>query len=1180
MKKKRTWPIWIGAVILALLIIVGFLPMVISTDVGNRFILAQINKRIVGKLSINHVKVYWFSPQIIDQLELKDETGELIVSVQHIESQTSLFSLLFNRIGKTTIDKPYLYLRKDEKQEVNLEKSFKRKNKRLAAYSRQLSSKKFSKITGELVISDGKIIFNSPKVKIVTISELQFNYKPERDIFHVSANTQQEGVKGDILASGNFHKQLHILAQIKNFPVAILDQLGDKTFYTTAIGETLDCTIETVKKEGSFFLSADVTSVNLNGTIKGETYSGNFTINPESQLSYTLTPQTFHALIGKEQKKHWALGSKSDLIIAIKEGQFPLNIDKLDYSDIHLRTLITMDRAEVVHNEAGPYSFNNFEAQILTRDDLEVTASVHILGKEESKISLLTNINEDQKITYEVGAEGLPYALLELFFEEASILHAAFGDFISFHANGFYENGKSINQVRVESDITKFEGDVEGVSLKNLAFNVKGERTLTDNWKRTFGPTVDFSLSGNAAIEERSFAISTLTGKLQNPYFDVDLRGRVGEQGKPFSYDKLQLTANGTLLQLPYQESFTETTLKKGNFVIDLDGSKNSAIGTAKILVSTQTADEKIDSKASEIKIELKDFIYDEKLDWVNANIAFNASLQHFPVAIIEPWLPEGVDLFFLTGPVINAVTSGTYTPRAKDHLAQINLKADSKGFEAQFSIAVDGTLTLNQPQPAFIHWEITPERYQHLMQILSPDKMSEYSLSQSATLDFEMIELKCPSIIPKTLSGFLCQSGIEGNLNISPMVFMNGGEMLTIKDFLGSVKGENFSEKIKLDLKGSIVAPNVPSSETSGFSFVGDVLNLWNHEGKVNRTNLTVKGEMNLELIPITQITGIIPMKPQTRTVTRALLGDLLNARITGEISDMTGPVTVDIKSSNLKVLLPLQITPEAIFLKDYVDAELTLTEKVSEDLLVDVNPLLITGAISDHPLKLYIDPEGFSIAINPFTFKGIAVSKAIIDIGKIRMRNGGEIQKLMDFLKAEEVSEDKWMTAWFTPIFVTLKEGTASYKRFDLLLAEKVQIAFWGRIDLVKDKVKMTMGIAPATLSQRFNIMGLNKQDMFQVKMRGKSSNVELDWSSAYTRIGIIVARIAGGHIGYLVGGVIEQIVGAFGDETTPAPTTKPFPWESQYPSEPGDQIPTEAEPPSLKKKGMKKVLQFLSP
>ena len=64
-------------------------------------------------------------------------------------------------------------------------------------------------------------------------------------------------------------------------------------------------------------------------------------------------------------------------------------------------------------------------------------------------------------------------------------------------------------------------------------------------------------------------------------------------------------------------------------------------------------------------------------------------------------------------------------------------------------------------------------------------------------------------------------------------------------------------------------------------------------------------------------------------------------------------------------------------------------------------------------------------------------------------------------------------------------------------------------------------------------------------------------LDWSSAYTRIGIIMTRTAGG-LGYILGGLIEQIVTALGEEPTPPPSTTPFPWQSGAIQEQSPEIP----------------------
>jgi hypothetical protein len=239
------------------------------------------------------------------------------------------------------------------------------------------------------------------------------------------------------------------------------------------------------------------------------------------------------------------------------------------------------------------------------------------------------------------------------------------------------------------------------------------------------------------------------------------------------------------------------------------------------------------------------------------------------------------------------------------------------------------------------------------------------------------------------------------------------------------------------------------------------------------------------------------------------------------------------------------------ALYLRDYIDAEITLTQAVNETLLKDISPILIVGAYSDHPLKIYIDPQGFMLPIRPYCLENMQIGNAVFDIGKIRVRNGGQIQSLMQFLNAKDISPDGFMEAWFTPIYMSVHNGVASYKRFDALLASNVHIAMWGGVNLGNDHVNMTLAIAPKTLYERFKIKGLTKKEMFEVQMSGTTSKLELDWSSAYSRIAWIVARNATGQIiGNILGGILEQLVTKPGAELPP-PTTDPLPWESFYPS-----------------------------
>ncbi len=451
-------------------------------------------------------------------------------------------------------------------------------------------------------------------------------------------------------------------------------------------------------------------------------------------------------------------------------------------------------------------------------------------------------------------------------------------------------------------------------------------------------------------------------------------------------------------------------------------------------------------------------------------------------------------------GSTLTLDANGYYAPH-QDPKLNLDLNAKGEGFAASLAVSIDGTLKVSQTRPSYIEWQMTPERYAALMQRfqVKPESESTFILTKPTQIAIHISEFTCPTEWPKKLGPFLCQSGFVGTLQISSAIFQGRQrqERIVFQEIKGSIKGANFSEAIDLTLNGEIVAPPVPQNEKSAFSFEGQMLNFWTKTGKFNRERLTLKGVLNLDLLPVHPILGIIPLDPESRAMAQALLGDLVNAKIQGEISQLAGPITIDVKSSNFKALLPLQLQPHALFLRDYVDAEITLTEAVNEVFLKDINPLLLTGAYSDHPIKLYIYPQGFSIPLRPYSLQNVEIGHAVVDIGKIRVRNGGNIQTLMEFLKAKEISPDGLMEAWFTPITLTYHNGVASYQRFDALLANSIHIALWGSINLLNNQVNMTLGIAETTLSQRLKVSGLREKDMFQVKMKGTTDHLDLDWA-----------------------------------------------------------------------------------
>lgn len=1174
--------LWIFILLIIILFIVAsFVPAWLSTPSGTQTAVRWINAYIPGHLAVEKMHLSWFGKQKIEHLHLKDAQDTDILKFENFETDTSLLYLLLGgrKFNRTLLASPYLLYDKNEKGETSLEKAISRRPKKEESKpTRKKSKTQLPTFKDGLTISHGSVVLSTPATK-VTIADIQIEKQPASDTYLIQAKTRQAEVEGSIFVKASFTETSQIEGNIISFPIAILDQIVGTDLFTEAFGKTVNANLAFEKTPQGITANGKIESPNLQATISGEVKEGKLFFNPQTQFSFTVTPNFFKQWVAPSQQNEWILASKAELKVQIEKAILPLNLKQLTLHNVILNASASMERAELSHATGGSYSLNHLTLMTIILDNLEIEYKGVIQGKESADLSGTISLTPDGKILFKYDYKGFPVSLLEIFYPEVSQnLRLLFGPTFEILGNGTYYDKALDASFSLTAGNIQMKGQAEG-TLPSLAFAAKGNMIIPAERAKILGPSLAFEMQGRADIQPHSMTIPLFSGKVSNAYYALNLHGNIGEANRPFSFDQINIEANGKIFQLPFVNVQHPISFKEGVLFARMDGSKNLIQGKADLVATVSPSE----SRLVDARFELHDFIQNGAFSFSKTDLLFFLNAEGLPLTALSPFLPEQLDLTPFFGSIINVDASGSYSPQ-KNPRGFLDLKANGSGVQLLLSVLFSDQLLVMPNKPSSLYWEITPARYDALIKILRPEP--EYSpnfeLVRTTPLHLTINELTLPKTLPDTLTQLSCQSGLSGDLQIGTTSFRSKStnETVILHNLGGVVQGTDFSKSIELKLHGNLFAENVPKTEQAGFHFEGNLLNFCTPAGHFNRKGLSLKGELSLDLIPVRQIMGIIPIEERTRQMTQAILGELVNARIYGEISQLSGPLTIDIKASNFKALVPLQLEPHAIYLRNFVDAEITLTPDVSETFLKDINPLLITGAFSDHPLKVYIDPQDFILPIHPFSFRDMRIGKAIFDLGKIHVHNGGQIQSLMEFLKAKEISPDGSMDAWFTPIFMNLQNGVASYKRFDALLAGNVHIALWGQIDLIKDKVRMTLGIAPTTLQQRFGILGLNKKDMFQVKMRGSTEKLDLDWSSAYTRIGIIIARTAGGHIGYIVGGIVEQLVTAFGEEPVPPPTTDPFPWESQYSSEPGQGIPQEAIPKKNGKKGVQKLIEFLIP
>lgn len=1120
----------LGVVILLLGIGLGFFPTWASSESGQRTLVGWINAWSRGSFSIEKLELSWFGSQRFEHVLYQDSQGETIFKVRNLETDTPLFNLLFSRrsFNRTLLQDPYLRLQSDEEKTST---SFSKKRKSSA------SSQDFAlpNFRGPLQVENGTLVLEPTDSLPVTLKDMNIAVDPNEKQLQIKANSIQGSLNGSIEVTANLEQPLRIQANGAHLPTAILDFFEGSDKVSKAIGPEISFSIAaTAQEKRTFTLKAQLEAPQLKGYLEGRSDGTYFYVGQNTTLDYTLTPQFFKYLLEEEQRGNWELASKTLIRAEIEEGVFPLQMESPSWKQIQLKGKMTIDRAELTHKRLGTYSLNRTDLLLQTQDTLNAQFHAEIQGKEASKVQGELAFVSSETFSFKVECLEFPVTLLTLASTQLEKnARQLLGPHFDLNAEGNVNRQKLKGEITLKSNELAAKVQLTG-KLDSFKFSTEGEKKLTGKTAELMGPALSFNITGNAHERGGSLIFPLLRGQLTNSNFDLNFKGSFGEAGKPLSPNTLKLIAKCIIHELPIEEK----GLNGGVCTLEVDGPNNRLIG-------------EVSAGESEATVSINQLIQEGEIDFSKAQITFETHLKHFPTAALSPFLPSQIQLPMLVGKTITVNSFGHYFPNQTPRL-KLKLDAKATGFAANLSVEIDEGLVVTQQTPATIRWELTPQRYAALMEMLSLEETKEptFTLVKPTTFDLEIQQFTCPHVPPKEIKSFLCQSGFTGKMHLGLSFFKNKqtGESIAIEEVSGLVSGERFADGIDLDIKGKILAANVPNSENSGFGFQGSLLNFWTESGELATEHLTLKGVLTLDLIPVPQLIGILPIDQETRNVVQAVLGELLNARIAGEIVRGSGPLTLDIQSSNFKAIVPLQLQPHHFYLRDYVNAEITLTEAVNATLLRDITPLLVSGAYSENPLKLTIGPEGFMVPIRPYSLEGVKIGAATLDIGKISIRNGGQIQKLMSFLKVGDITPEGWMSAWFTPIYIHLEKGVATYKRVDALLANSAHIALWGSINLITDEVRMTLGIAAPTLQQRFEINGLSRTEMFQVKMRGTTHKLELDWSAASTRIGYLIARSAGGGLGQIVGGILEQFFKELGEEKAPPPTTQPFPWESK--------------------------------
>lgn len=398
---------------------------------------------------------------------------------------------------------------------------------------------------------------------------------------------------------------------------------------------------------------------------------------------------------------------------------------------------------------------------------------------------------------------------------------------------------------------------------------------------------------------------------------------------------------------------------------------------------------------------------------------------------------------------------------------------------------------------------------------------------------------------IEALLHDFKTIGSLKANIKNLPVAMLD--QILSVKNpelggMAESVLGDTLNVQIsQTDSSGKEFLVTAESPKLR-LNFAGNIENLFTAKGDLNLKKSFLALHSKASKIPLGRLCQIAYPEKNLRKKVEAVFGPLVDIDITMNVQNMNGLMQAQLKGSNGQVALDATIENKIVTLNAPCTMEVAASPELAKEVLQGIIPLLGGMLRSENRITIAIDPEGFYYPLGSTDLLEIGVGKLEVDLGQVIFNNEGPLGKIMNALK---VDEDEFIRVWFTPAYLSIQEGIINIQRFDMLAMNRYPIAAWGKVELPNDFINMAIGLSGKSLEQATGIPIPIPNYMMQFPLRGKIGNVKIDKTKLTAKIAALLAQVAGGPQGLVIGTVV-QLAASATEEKIPEPTTNPLPWK----------------------------------
>ena len=324
-KMKTLWRVLVGTTFLALLLLF-FMPSILSTSYGTRALAASISYFSKAKISIEAIEMSWFREQNVKGLRYKDVSSTELFSAESLSYKNSLLNVFLQRNLFSTLEvlKPEIHF-------------YLKANSVTQKPTQKLASLRLIPAYPSLVLSEGIVHIHKKNEEKLLVEDLfvKSSWHGDQAIFDLSAESSAIIVKAAFKDLENFN----ISAKLENLPEKLIAAELAKEIPDLASTSRVYLTLQAQDAKISF--DANFDSKLLNGKILGQRKQGQFLLNPQTELSMHFTPALWNYFV--PQNLELSLKKPLDLVLSINEAKLNL----LNWKDSSFSCNFSSDGAEV-----------------------------------------------------------------------------------------------------------------------------------------------------------------------------------------------------------------------------------------------------------------------------------------------------------------------------------------------------------------------------------------------------------------------------------------------------------------------------------------------------------------------------------------------------------------------------------------------------------------------------------------------------------------------------------------------------------------------------------------------------------------------------------------------------------------------------------------------------------------